>query len=97
LSVCYNSEILLEYNDVLYRPEFNFDTKKIKNIISIITASGIDFTPTASDIPMIDEDDRIFYDLHKAVGAILITGNTKHFPKEDSIMKPTVFMELMAG
>jgi len=50
-------------------------------------------TPDASDFPMIDESDRKFYDLHKAANAILITGNAKHFPKEDLIMSPVAFIE----
>jgi len=93
LSVCYNSGILFEYDNVLYRPRFDFNVEKVKNIIGTINESGIELTPDASDFPMIDESDRKFYDLHKAANAILITGNAKHFPKEDLIMSPTAFME----
>jgi len=92
LSVCYNSNILLEYNNVLYRPQFNFNAKKVQNIVSTITELGIELMPTASNIPMIDESDRKFYDLHKAANAILITGNIKHFPKESTIIKPADFI-----
>ena len=93
LSVYYNSGILFEYDDVLYRSRFDFNVIKVKNIISTINDSGIELTPDASDFPMIDESDRKFYDLHKAANAILITGNAKHFPKEDLIMSPATFME----
>jgi putative PIN family toxin of toxin-antitoxin system len=93
LSVCYNSGILFEYDDVLYRPRFDFNTEKVKNIIDTINESGMELTPDASNFPMIDESDRKFYDLHKAANAILITGNAKHFPKEDLIMNPAAFME----
>jgi putative PIN family toxin of toxin-antitoxin system len=93
LSVCYNSTILLEYNNVLYRPQFNFNAKKVQNIVSTITECGIELIPTVSDFPMIDESDRKFYDLHKTANAILITGNIKHFPKEDTIIKPADFIE----
>jgi len=48
-----------------------------------------------STMEMPDESDRKFYDLHKAAGAILITGNIKHFPKEDSIMKPADFLSYL--
>jgi len=92
LSVCYNSNILLEYNNVLYRPQFDFNAKKVKNIVSTITELGIELTPTASNFPMTHESDRKFYDLHKAANAILITGNIKHFPKESIIIKPADFI-----
>jgi len=51
LSVCYNSNILLEYNNVLYRPQFSFNAKKVQNIVSTITELGIELTPTASNFP----------------------------------------------
>jgi len=43
---------------------------------------------------MIDEDDRKFYDTAKSVGAWLISGNLKHYPKEDFIKTPTEFLSL---
>ena len=49
--------------------------------------------PAASDIPMIDETDRIFYDTAKAAGATLITGNIKHYPAEPFIMLPADFIK----
>ena len=96
LSVFYNSKILFEYNDVLYRPKFNFNAKKVRNIIDTITESGTELMPAASDFPMIDESDRKFYDLHKAANVVLITGNAKHYPKESSIMSPAEFMKYIA-
>ena len=45
-----------------------------------------------SDVPMLDEDDRVFYDTAKESGAILVTGNTKHFPAESFIMTPSDFL-----
>jgi hypothetical protein len=38
-----------------------------------------------------DESDRKFYDAAKACHAILITGNQKHFPKENFIVSPAEF------
>jgi hypothetical protein len=42
---------------------------------------------------MPDESDRKFYEIAKAAGAILITGNTKHYPDEPFIVTPTVFVQ----
>jgi len=42
---------------------------------------------------MSDESDRVFYDTAKTIGAILVTGNIKHYPDEPLIMTPAVFMK----
>ncbi len=49
LSVFYNSGILFEYNDVLYRPRFDFNTEKVKNIIAAITYT---FLPWLRQLPL---------------------------------------------
>jgi hypothetical protein len=41
---------------------------------------------------MPDETDRKFYDTAKAAGAMLITGNTKHYPDEPFILTPAAFI-----
>ena len=96
LSICYNSNILLEYNTVLRRPKFNKYAKKIQSILGTIIETGAELTPEATDFQMTDESDRKFYDLHKALKAILITGNLKHYPEEDLIMSPAAFMKYIA-
>ena len=51
--------------------------------------------PTISTIPLPDESDRIFYDTAKDSGAILVTGNIKHYRDESFIMTPADFMTLL--
>ena len=48
--------------------------------------------PKKSNLQMIDEADRIFYDTAKGSNSILITGNIKHFPKEDFIKTVNEFL-----
>jgi predicted nucleic acid-binding protein len=43
---------------------------------------------------MPDEDDRVFYDAAKTADAYLITGNSKHYPKESFILTPSEFLKL---
>jgi len=88
----YNAEIMNEYNRVLRYPRLQITPREISVIINLILRKGIAMETEKSTIEMIDESDRKFYDLHKAAGAILITGNIKHFPKESSIMKPADFI-----
>ena len=42
---------------------------------------------------MLDEDDRVFYDIAKIAGAYLITGNLKHYPSKPFILTPSVFLK----
>jgi hypothetical protein len=51
--------------------------------------------PLQSDIPLCDESDRKFYDAAKTCGAVLVTGNSKHYPVEveDFIKTPASFVK----
>ena len=90
-----STEILAEYEEVLSRTEFSFNPEKQGIFLSGLRGNGNMLEPTVSDMPMPDEDDRIFYDAAKAAGAILITGNTKHYPAESFILTPSDFIALL--
>ena len=92
MQIYYAMEILEEYKEVLSRPRMNIDAKTQICILNAITKTGILIVPSPSNIPMLDETDRIFYDTAKASNSILITGNTKHYPVEPFIMTPTEFL-----
>ena len=48
--------------------------------------------PRPLDIPFTDEADRKFYEVSKQCGAILITGNSRHFPEEALVQSVPVFL-----
>jgi len=95
LQIYYNTEILAEYEDVLSRPRFNFNTGKKIHFIEGIKRVGILIEPVTSNVSLPDESDRIFYDTTKASGAILITGNVKHYPNEAFILTPAEFIMML--
>ena len=82
----YSSAIFAEYVRVLAYPQLNIANETQNKIIDKIKEVGVIIEPTVSNIPLPDESDRIFYDTAKASGAILITGNIKHFPAEPFII-----------
>jgi putative PIN family toxin of toxin-antitoxin system len=90
---CFDTSILSEYWDVLSRPKFGFNPVQINRLVhDIITAGfGIEVS-VPSAFPMLDETDRKFYDVAKATGATLITGNTKHYPNEPLVITPAQFL-----
>jgi putative PIN family toxin of toxin-antitoxin system len=92
LYYCY--EILAEYRAVLYRDKLGLNHKDVEDLLAAISDIGFPVIPETSDIPLPDEDDRIFYDTAKTVDAILVTGNLKHFPSEWHIVSPADFIKL---
>ena len=88
----YSNEILDEYSRVLSYERLNISADKQKAVISSIENSFTLLEPVTSSIPLIDEDDRVFYDTAKTAGAYLITGNTKHYPNEPFIVEPSDYL-----
>ena len=94
---CYSNEILREYEAVLARPAFNFTAKQVDKLLGKYTMFGKAVYPTPSNIPLFDEADRIFYDAAKEVSALLVTGNIRHYPRENFIMLPHNFYRYILG
>lgn len=90
----YSDETLEEYKDVLFRDKFvdKFSYTALDELMNYITKFGQKVIACKSDISLIDEDDRVFYDLAKTANAYLVTGNIKHYPNEDFIVAPSEFL-----
>jgi putative PIN family toxin of toxin-antitoxin system len=89
----YCTEILDEYKKVLAYKRLNIDSRLQKETMDMIKEYFVLINSTTpSSIPLPDESDRIFYDAAKASGAILITGNKKHYPDEEFIMTPAEYL-----
>ena len=91
----YSDGIMNEYIDVLSRSRLKIAANLQFNIIKGLTRVGICIKQTDSTFPLPDESDRIFYDTAKDSGAVLITGNTKHYPTESFIMTPSDFVAML--
>ncbi|MCQ2313050.1 MAG: putative toxin-antitoxin system toxin component, PIN family [Paludibacteraceae bacterium] len=96
LKPLYNEEILSEYKDVLNRDKFGFNKADVKEIISSIKEYGIESSRVPFDEPMLDEDDRVFYEVTLSKDdAYLVTGNQKHFPKTLMVVTPAEMLEIL--
>lgn len=90
---CFDFRILEEYNAVLSRPKFKFETWMVAAFLDRIKDVGVSVLPTpCPNVNFIDEDDKKFYEVAVSTQATLITGNTKHFPVEPFIVTPSVFL-----
>ena len=93
LDLIYNDRILNEYEEVLSRERLGFSIEAQRAALDMIVDKGTLIEANISSAPMIDEDDRVFYDTAITANAILITGNKKHFPTEPMVMTPSEFLD----
>ena len=95
IQLFYCLAIIDEYKRVLAYDKLNILPQIQERAINEIIRLGILTVPDVSDVPLLDEDDRVFYDTAKDNEAILITGNTKHYPDESFIMTPSDFLNFL--
>jgi putative PIN family toxin of toxin-antitoxin system len=90
---CHDHRILLEYREVLARPRFNFDAWEIAGLLAQIESDGLAVSPRPLNINLPDEQDRKFYEVAKHCNARLITGNLRHFPKDETVVSVKKFLD----
>lgn len=90
---CYDSRIITEYKNVLGRPKFGFSKTEISALIDWFEYSGFSVVAESIDEKFEDESDKKFYEVAKSCGAILITGNMKHYPIDDCVLGVSEFFE----
>jgi len=94
----YDSRILLEYHEVLFRPKFKFNTNDIDTLIDFINNSGQIVPSSPLKKPLPDLDDEPFLEVAIAENVkCLITGNTAHYTDSSrqgiTILSPSEFLE----
>jgi putative PIN family toxin of toxin-antitoxin system len=96
LIVCYDNKILAEYTRVLTRSKFNFDVELVNDFLEFVKSDGEYIVAESQAIPFTDEDDKMFYDVYKSSEAkYIITGNTKHYPREKNIISPRELIKIL--
>lgn len=94
----YNEEILVEYADVLHREKFNFSDEDIKLILTSVIEFGIESERLTSREIFPDPKDVVFYEVALSTdGTFLVTGNTKHFPKNPIVVTPAELVSIIKG
>lgn len=94
-----NDEILAEYREVLKRPRLKLDPAKCEYLIALIDDLAERVAPASSEMPMPDEDDRVFFEVALAGLGVadtrLVTGNIKHYPPIDFVVSPAEFCDIL--
>lgn len=96
----FNQDILDEYEDVLHRAKFRFSDDLVRNAIDAVINIGISKEPLHYDGGFPDPDDHVFFEVawsmyQEARETYLITGNIKHYPKEDFVKTPRQMLDMI--
>ena len=90
----YDNSVLTEYIDVLNRKELKIDKISSTLVINFIRNEGLFLIANPIPTKFIHKDDKKFYELFKSGDAdFLVTGNIRHFPRENGIVTPKTFIE----
>lgn len=85
LTLCLDARIVSEYDEVLHRPKFHFETDKVAALLDYIEHSGTIVASSPLSDPLPDPDDQPFLEVAIAAqAASLVTGNHAHFPPKRS-------------
>jgi len=98
LTLEYDARILIEYQEVLNRPKFQFDKDTIDILIDYIKKNGQAVTTEPLAKPLPDPDDAPFLEAAiEGKSEILVTGNKVHYPvkfrKGIKVLSPTEFIK----
>jgi putative PIN family toxin of toxin-antitoxin system len=94
VKILYDNRIIFEYVDVLSRKDFGFSEEIIHDMMDYFRSDGEFINAEYTNIKFTDDTDKKFYEVFKSGEAeYLITGNIKHFPKENGIIIPKEFFE----
>ena len=91
-----NKEICAEYLDVLSRSKFHFTPSLVKQQFEAIEKRAVYAGRVKSKEVFPDADDVVFYEVALSrEDSYLVTGNTKHFPKNPIVVTPVEMMRII--
>jgi putative PIN family toxin of toxin-antitoxin system len=93
---CVSNAILAEYTDVLNRPVLQPHAERVRDVLALLARIAVHVTPTVTVRACSDPDDDCFLECAEAAGAhYLVTGNTRHFPKQHKTTKIVTGRQLL--
>jgi len=90
---CYDARIFIEYGNVLFYDRFPITDADATHLLNAIRFDGCPVIPEPLSEDFPDESDRPFFEVATSAGAPLITGNLRHYPKNDLVIPPATFLK----
>lgn len=94
----YSGDIMDEYREVLNRRKFGFSPDVVEHLLAALVKYGLRIAPSPTGAILPDMKDLSFYEVvleKRDEGAMLVTGNLKHFPREPFIVTAREMLELL--
>jgi putative PIN family toxin of toxin-antitoxin system len=97
--ICHDERILAEYAEVLARPRFKFDTRKVRDVLNKLEVDGLSVDAAGlRDLGLPDADDEPFLAVALTAAVdFLVTGNLVDYPPDKcrgcKVVPPAVFIE----
>ena len=101
IRLAYDDRVMAEYRDLLARPKFGFASEDVTDLLMFLESDGEPVTvlPLSCELP--DADDLPFLEVAAHAGAILITGNSRHYPSSVrgavNVVTPAEFLDQRLG
>jgi len=99
VQACHDERILAEYAEVLARPRFKFDPKRIREVLTKLETDGMAVNASEHsglDLPDVDDEPFLAVAL-AALADFLVTGNLADYPPNKrrgcAVVSPAAFME----
>ena len=98
IQICHDKRILAEYAEVLARPRFKFDPKRVREVLNKIETDGLAVDAAGeSNLNLPDPDDEPFLAVALAASAdFLVTGNLADYPPDKrrgcAVVSPAAFL-----
>lgn len=94
-----DERILREYEEVLRRPGLALPAHTVREVLTFLRQSAEPVATLPLDAKLPDPDDLPFLEVAAAAGAILVTGNLRHYPKRAigrvSVVNPAESLDLL--
>lgn len=102
LRIAVDDRILSEYREVLLRPKFRFDFDQVETFLRLMAFQEHVAAFPVKGMKALDADDTKFLEVAAATrNRVLVTGNTRHFPRElrggVQVVSPLAAWDLLAN
>ena len=98
-AICADDRILAEYDSVMHRSQLRIVPDDAAVVLELIhsVVEPVAAIPLAVELP--DADDMPFLEVAAAADAVLVTGNTRHYPSRSragvTVLTPKEFLEIV--
>ena len=97
--ICVDHRVFDEYDTVLHRQELGFDSDDVEELMWLLRSIALPVAAVPLAVTLPDPADLPFLEVAEAARAILVTGNTRHYPNDMCggvrVLSPAEFLELI--